>query len=224
MNKLVAIEDAVAHIKDGATIMVGGFLSVGTPEGLIDAICEKGVKDLTLIGNDTAFPDRGVGKLIVNRQVSRVLTSHIGTNPETKRQMSVGEIEYELIPQGTLAERIRAAGAGLGGVLTPVGIGTLAAQGKQKIEIEGKECLIELPLHADIALIKASKADKSGNLVYRKSARNFNPLMATAATVVIAEIDEILEVGEIDPDEVITPKIFVDFLVASKRSRTKEDR
>lgn len=222
MNKLIGSEDAVAYIKDGATIMVGGFLTVGTPLCLVDALREKGVKGLTLIVNDTAFPDRGVGKLIVNRQVSRVITSHIGTNPETARLMRAGEIEVEFIPQGTLVERIRAAGSGLGGILTPTGVGTIAAQGKQKIEVEGKEYLLELPLYADIALIKASKADKSGNLIYRKSARNFNPIMAMAAGVVIVEVSEIVEIGEIDPDEVMTPKIFVDFLV--KEKKTEEDQ
>ncbi len=213
MDKIVSLEKALEKIKDGMTIMIGGFLGVGTPEKLIDGMIEKGVKDLTIIANDTAFPEVGVGKLVVNKMVKHVQTSHIGTNPETGRQMNAGETEVELIPQGTLAERIRCGGAGLGGFLTPTGIGTIVEEGKRKIKIRDKEYLLELPLKADVALIKAHKADKKGNLVYRKSARNFNPIMAMAADLVIAEAQEIVEVGEIDPDEVMTPGIFVDMIV-----------
>lgn len=213
MEKVINLEKALDNVKDGMTVMIGGFLAVGSPTKIIDGLIEKGVKDLTVIANDTAFPDKGIGKLIVNKQIKKVIVSHIGTNPETGRQMNEGEIEVELVPQGTLAEQIRAAGAGLGGVLTPTGLGTIVEQGKQKIKIEDKEFLVELPLKADVALIKAKKADKRGNLVYNKSARNFNPLMATAADVVIAEVDELVEVGEIDPDEVMTPGIFVDMIV-----------
>jgi len=213
VDKVVTLEKALEKIKDGMTIMIGGFLGVGTPEKLIEGMIEKGVKDLTVIANDTAFPEVGVGKLIVNKMVKQVKVSHIGTNPETGRQMNAGETEVELIPQGTLAERIRCGGAGLGGFLTPTGIGTIVEEGKRKIKIEDKEYLLELPLRADVALIKAYKADKKGNLVYRKSARNFNPIMAMAADLVVAEAQEIVEVGKIDPDEVMTPGIFVDMIV-----------
>jgi len=213
VEKIRSIKDAVERIKDGMTVMVGGFLGVGTPEALVDALVAKGVKNLTVICNDSAFPDRGIGKLIVNKQIKKLITSHIGTNPETGRQMNEGETEVELVPQGTLAERIRAAGAGLGGILTPTGVGTIVEQDKKKLEINGKEYLLELPIKADIALLKAEKADKKGNLVYRKSARNFNPIMATAADFVIVQVDEIVDVGEIDPDDVMTPGIFVDMIV-----------
>ncbi len=195
------------------TVMIGGFLACGTPESLIDALVQKGVKDLTVIANDTAFPDKGIGKLVVNRQLKKVTVSHIGTNPETGRQMHAGELTVELVPQGTLAECIRAGGFGLGGFLTPTGVGTVVENGKQKLTIGGREYLLELPLKADVALLKAAKADKAGNLVFRKAARNFNPLMATAAEIVIVEAQEIVETGTIDPDEVMTPGIFVDYLV-----------
>lgn len=200
-------------VKDGMTVMIGGFLACGTPESLIDALVQKGVKDLTVIANDTAFPDKGIGKLVVNRQLKKVTVSHIGTNPETGRQMHAGELTVELVPQGTLAECIRAGGFGLGGFLTPTGVGTVVENGKQKLTIGGREYLLELPLKADVALLKAAKADKAGNLVFRKAARNFNPLMATAAEIVIVEAQEIVETGTIDPDEVMTPGIFVDYLV-----------
>lgn len=217
MNKIISIEEAISHIKDGMTVMIGGFLGVGTPHRLVDALIEKGVKDLTVIANDTAFPDVGVGKLIVNKQIKKAIVSHIGTNPETGRQMNEGETEVELVPQGTLAERIRSGGAGLGGVLTPTGVGTIVEEGKRKIEINGKEYLLELPLRADIALIAGMKVDKKGNIYYSKSARNFNPLMAMAADLVIVEAEEIVEVGEIDPNDVMTPGIFVDYIVGGEK-------
>ena len=194
------------------TVAVGGFIGAGTPEKLIDAVIAKGIKDLTLICNDTAFPDKGVGKWVVNRVVSRIIVSHIGTNPETGRQMNAGELEVELVPQGTLAERVRAAGAGLGGILTPTGIGTVAEEGKEKITVNGKEYLLELPLKADVALLKGSIVDKKGNIYYKKATRNFNPLMATAADLVIVEAEKIVEVGELDPTDVMTPSIFVDII------------
>ena len=200
-------------VKENMAVMVGGFLGCGTPQSLVDEVLAGGTKDLTLICNDTAFPDAGVGKLIVNKQFKKIIVSHIGTNPETGRQMNAGELDVDLVPQGTLAERIRSAGFGLGGILTPTGVGTPVESGKQKLTIEGKDYLLELPLKADVALIKAYKADKAGNLVYRCAARNFNPLMATAATVVIVEAQQIVETGEIDPDEVMTPGIFVNYLV-----------
>lgn len=216
MKKLISIDDAIDMIKDGMTIMVGGFLGCKNPHRIIDALVQKGVKDITLIANDSAFPEVGIGKLIVNKQVKKLITSHIGTNKETGNQMNVGELEVELVPQGTLAERIRSAGAGLGGVLTPTGLGTIVAEGKTIIEVDGKEYLLEKPLRADVALITGAKVDSKGNIKYRKSARNFNPIMATAADLVIVEADEIVEVGEIDPDDVMTPGIFVDYVVGGK--------
>lgn len=213
MNKIVQHEEIVALINDGMTIMFGGFLGVGTPASLVRVLVNKGVKDLTMIANDTAFPDTGVGPLIVNKQVRKIITSHIGTNPETGRQMIAGETEVELVPQGTLAEQIRAGGSGLGGILTPTGIGTVVEEGKQKLIVHGKEYLLELPLRADVALLKAYKADTAGNLIYRKAARNFNPIMALAADLVIAEVEEIVEVGQLDPDEVMTPGILIDKVV-----------
>jgi acetate CoA/acetoacetate CoA-transferase alpha subunit len=213
MSKIISIDEAIDKIENAMTLMIGGFLGVGTPEKLVEGVLARNVQDLTVIANDTAFPDKGIGKLVVNRQLKKVIVSHIGTNPETGRQMNVGELEVELVPQGTLAEQIRAGGFGLGGILTPTGVGTLVEQGKQKITINERDYLLELPLKADVALIKAAKADKAGNLVFRKAARNFNPLMATAATVVIVEAQEIVETGKIDPDEVMTPGIFVTYLV-----------
>ena len=193
MQKRVSIEEALTHVRDGMTIMVGGFLGVGSPEKLIDALVQKGVKDLTLICNDTAFVDRGVGKMVVAHQFRKIIASHIGTNAETGRQMNAGETEVELVPQGTLAERIRCGGAGLGGFYTPTGVGTVVADGKETREFNGRQYLLELPLRADVALVKAYKADEAGNLIYRRSARNFNPLMAMAADLVIAEVDNIVQ-------------------------------
>lgn len=213
MANLVTKEQALAKIQNNMTLMIGGFLAVGTPELLVDGIVEKGVRDLTVIANDTGFPDRGVGKLVVNKQLKQVIVSHIGTNPETGRQMNTQELAVELVPQGTLAERIRAGGSGLGGVLTPTGIGTIVEEGKQKITVDGREFLLEKPLKADVALLKAAVADKAGNLIYRRSSRNFNPVMAMAAETVIVVADKIVEAGEIDPDQVMTPGIFVDMIV-----------
>ncbi len=213
MAKIISAAEAAAKVQDGMTVMVGGFLGCGTPQTLVDQVLAQGTKDLTLVCNDTAFPDSGVGKLVVSRQFKKVIVSHIGTNPETGRQMNAGELDVALVPQGTLAEQIRSAGFGLGGILTPTGVGTPVEAGKQKLTIDGKDYLLELPIKADVALIKAYKADKAGNLVFRKAARNFNPLMATAAQVVIVEAQNIVEIGEIDPDEVMTPGIFVNYLV-----------
>jgi len=213
VQKRVSIEEALKHVRDGMTIMVGGFLGVGSPEKLIDALVQKGVKDLTLICNDTAFVDRGVGKMVVAHQFKKIIASHIGTNAETGRQMTAGETEVELVPQGTLAEKIRCGGAGLGGFYTPTGVGTVVADGKETREFNGRQYLLELPLRADVALVKAHKADEAGNLVYRRSARNFNPLMAMAADLVIAEVDNIVTTGEIDQDHVMTPGIFVNHLI-----------
>ncbi|MCK9443973.1 MAG: acetate CoA-transferase subunit alpha [Tissierellaceae bacterium] len=213
MNKIISMEEAIAHVKDGMTIMVGGFLGCGSPHRLIDALVEKGVKDLTLICNDSGFADIGVGKLVVNKQIRKLIASHIGTNRETGNQMNAGEMEVVLVPQGTLAEQVRAGGSGLGGFLTPTGVGTVVEEGKQKIEIDGKAYLLELPLRADIALIAGETIDKFGNIVYSGATRNFNHLMATAADTVIVEVEEVVEVGELDPNHVVTPGIFVDYIV-----------
>lgn len=216
MNKIKTLEEAYAKFSDNQVIMIGGFLAVGTPESLVDGLIEKGVRNITVIGNDTSFVDRGIGRLVVSKQLKKAIVSHIGTNKETGRQMTAGELEVELVPQGTLAERVRSAGAGLGGFLTPTGVGTVVEEGKQKLTVNGREFLLEMPLKADIALIQAYKADKSGNLVFRRAARNFNPLMALAADLVIVEAEEIVEVGELSPDEVVTPGTLVDMIVLAK--------
>ena len=213
MSKVVDLEKALNYVTDSSVIMVGGFLGVGTPERLIDALVARGLKDLTIVANDTAFPEKGVGKLVVSHQASKVIVSHVGTNPETGRQMHAEELQVELVPQGTLVERIRSGGAGLGGVLTPTGVGTVVAVGKPLIVVDDREFLLEKPLRADIALIKAETADTEGNLVFRMSARNFNPVMATAADIVIAEVNQIVPVGELKPDEIMLPGIFVDYIV-----------
>lgn len=213
MNKEIAIDQAIDLIEDGMTIMVGGFLGCGNPHRLIDKLVEKGTKNLTLICNDSSFPDYGVGKLIVNKQIKKLIASHVGTNPETGRQMNAGEMEVILVPQGTLAEQVRAAGAGLGGILTPTGVGTVVEEGKQKIEIQGVDYLLELPLKADVALIAGETVDKYGNIVYFGATRNFNELMATAAEIVIVEAEEVKEVGELDANDVVTPGIFVTHIV-----------
>ena len=216
MEKVISIEQALEKVKDGMTIMVGGFLGVGNPLTLVDALVKKGVRDLTLIANDTARPELGIGKLVVNKQLKKAMVSHIGTNPETGRQMIAGELNVDLIPQGTLAERIRCGGAGLGGFLTPTGVGTIVEEGKQRLVINGKSYLLELPLRAEVALLSAHKADKFGNLVFRRSTRNFNPVMAFAADVVIVEAKQIVEIGEIDPDEVMVTGVVVDWIVQGK--------
>ncbi len=216
---IISAEEAVKLITEDMSLMVGGFLGCGSPEKLIKALKIAGTSKLTLICNDTAIynPDKnivnGVAELIVNKQFKKVIVSHIGTNKETIRQMNAGETEVDLIPQGTLAERIRAFGFGLGGILTPTGIGTEVEVGKQIIEVNNKKFILEEPLPADVAIIKAKKADKAGNLVFSKSARNFNPIMATAAKTVIVEAEEIVEIGELDPESIDTPSIFVHFIV-----------
>ena len=213
MSKFISIEEAVSKVKDGMTIMVGGFLANGTPNKIVDALAKSGVKNLTLICNDTAYPDKGVGQLTANKQVKKLFVSHIGTNPHTSEQMNSGELEIEFCPQGSLAERVRAGGCGLGGILTQTGMGTIVAEGKQIVNVDGKDYLLEKPLRADIALVGASLGDKAGNLVYRGTSQNFNPLMASAADLVIAEINELVEVGEIAAENVKTPSIMVDFII-----------
>lgn len=213
MNKLINLDEAVGFIEDGMTVMIGGFLACGTPERLIDKLVEKGVKDLTLIANDTAFTDRGIGKLIVSKQFKKVIVSHIGTNKETGRQMTAGETEVVLVPQGTLAEQVRAGGMGLGGVLTPTGLGTIVEEGKELITVDGKTFILEKPLRADVALIFGSIVDKKGNITFKGTTRNFNPLMAMAADCVIVEAESLVEIGEIDPNHVVTPGVFVHHIV-----------
>lgn len=212
-NKIINLDNLNELVKDSMTIMVSGFMGCGSPHKIIDKLVELGVKDLTLVCNDTGFVDYGVGKMVVNKQFKKIQTSHIGLNPESIRQLNDKETEFELIPQGTLAERVRSAGAGLGAVVTPTGIGTLVAEGKETIVIDGNEYLIEKPIKADIAIIGAIKVDEKGNVYYSGSGRNFGPIMATAADVVIVEADEVVKVGEIDQEHVMTPHIFVDYIV-----------
>lgn len=211
--KIVSIEDAIANINDGATVMIGGFFACGTPDPLIDALIEKGVQDLTIICDDTDTPTTSIGKLIANDQVKKVITSHIGRNPLSGQKMQDGTMEVELCPQGTLAERIRSGGAGLGGVLTPTGVGTEVAEGKQVLNIDGKDYLLEKPLRADFALIGATIADEKGNLYFAATTRNFNTIMATAADIVIASTELIVPIGGIQPEHVAVPYIFVDYVV-----------
>jgi len=211
--KTVPVQDAVAMIPDGASLMIGGFMAVGSPEGVIDELVRQGKRDLTVIANDTAKPGVGIGKLIDNALVSRVIASHIGLNPETQRQMIAGKITVELIPQGTLIERVRAGGCGLGGVLTPTGVGTLVEKGKQRIEVNGKSYLLETALQADFALVHAFLADYAGNLSYALTARNFNPVIAMAGKTTIVSVEHVVPIGLISPDHVMTPAPLVDFLV-----------
>jgi len=211
-KKIITLEEAVSHIKSGSTIMVGGFLGNGDPKKIIDLMLQKPINDLTIICNDTAMPEVGIGKLIANRQVKKVITSHIGTNPITTDLMNAGEIKVEFVPQGTLAEKIRCAGAGLGGILTRTGVGTLVAKDKQHITLNNIEYLLEEPIRADIALVCATYGDKIGNLRYRGTSQNFNPIMAMAADLVIAEVENLVEVGEIIPENVHTPAIFIDYI------------
>lgn len=203
----------LSNLKDFSTVAIAGFLANGTSEKLIDGILEIGVKDLTIICNDTSYPDKGVGKLIKNRRVRKVITTHIGTNIETQKQYLNKEIEVEFVPQGTLIERLRAHGAGLGGILTPVGVGTVVEEGKQKFSINGKEYLLELPLGCDISIIKAKWGDEFGNLKYYGTARNFNPVMALCGKKVIAEVENLVKLGEMNPNEIETPGIFIDYIV-----------
>ncbi|HKM62925.1 MAG TPA: 3-oxoacid CoA-transferase subunit A [Acidisphaera sp.] len=211
--KTIHVEDAVAKIPDGASLMIGGFMGVGTPERLVDEIVCQGKRHLTIIANDTAMPGRGIGKLVSAGLVDRVVASHIGLNPETQQKMLKGEMEVELVPQGTLIERIRAGGYGLGGVLTKTGLGTVVEDSKQRIEVHGELYLVEVAIKADFALVQAFLADYLGNLSYALTARNFNPVMAMAGETVIACVDNIVPVGVIAPDNVMTPAPLVDFLV-----------
>ena len=213
MNKIISLDQAVDLIKDGDTVMVGGFMANGTPERIVDALVAKGTKNLTLICNDAGLPDKGVGKMVMTKQFSKIIASHIGLNREAGRQMNEGETIVELIPQGTLVEQIRAGGFGLGGFLTPTGIGTLVAEGKELITVDGKDYLLEKPIKADVALIFANKVDEGGNLQYIGSENNFNQVMAANATTTIVEAREIVKSGDLDPSFVHTPGIFVDYIV-----------
>ncbi len=220
IDKIKTAKEAVASISDGASIMVGGFMATGTPEILIDALVEKGVKNLTIICNDSGVPGRGVGKLLTNGQIKTLIASHVGLNPEVAQRMNTDvkedKLECILVPQGTLVERIRAAGAGLGGFLTPTGVGTIVAEGKTVINVDGRDYLLEKPLKADYAFIRGSVTDEFGNTIYNQATRNFNPMMATAAGHVIVGTCEIVAVGEIYPNIVVTSGIFVDAIVGGE--------
>ena len=214
MNKVVgSAQEAVADIQDGAVIMAGGFGLCGIPENLIAAIAARGIRDLTFVSNNAGVDDFGLGILLRNRQVKKMISSYVGENKEFERQFLSGELQVELVPQGTLAERIRAAGAGIPAFFTPTGVGTLVAEGKETREFDGRTYVMERALHADFAFIKAWRADAHGNLMYRRTARNFNPPMATAGRITIAEVEEIVPLGTMDPDEVHTPGIFVQRVV-----------
>lgn len=212
-GKRIGYADLRPRFRDGMSLFFGGFMGVGTPDGIVREILDAGVRDLTIIGNDTAGVDTGIGVLVTQRRVRKVIASHIGTNPETGRQMIAGELDVELVPQGSLAERIRCGGAGLGGVLTPTGVGTVVEEGKTKLAFDGVEYLVERALRADLAILRAHRADDKGNLVYQRAARNFNPLMAFAGDFVVAEVDEIVAPGQLDPELVVTPGILVDALI-----------
>lgn len=212
-NKVTSFIKAVEMIPSGSVLMIGGFIGDGTPEGIIDALLESGKKDFTIIANDTSIPEKGIGRLIAARMVKKAIVSHIGTNPLTQKQMIEGTLDVELVPQGTLAERVRAGGFGLGGILTPTGVGTVVEDEKQKIEIDGKVYIVEKAIKADFALLKAKKADLYGNLFFNLTARNFNPLMAFAAETTICETEELLPVGGLNPNEIMVPHAVVDFLI-----------
>jgi acetate CoA/acetoacetate CoA-transferase alpha subunit len=211
----IPVEEAVAKIPDGSSLLIGGFMAVGTPERTINEIVRQGKCELTVIANDTASPGVGIGKLIDARLVNKVIASHIGLNPETQRQMMRGDLVVDLVPQGTLIEQIRAGGYGLGGVLTATGVGTEVEKGKRKIDIDGRAYLVELALRADFALVHAFLADYLGNLAYALTARNYNPVVAMAGTTVIATAEHIVPIGLIAPDHVMTPAPVVDFLIGN---------
>lgn len=211
MSKVIKKDDIKKHLKSGMSIMVGGFMNIGTPEGIIDEIISSGVTDLTIICNDAGLPGKGVGRLIENNQVKKLIASHIGLNPMAGKLMSEEKLIVELVPQGTLAERIRCGGAGLGGFLTPTGLGTIVENDKKIIETNGTKYLLELPLRADLAILYGTTVDQYGNVVYTKTTRNFNPVMATATDNVIVQARNLID--EINPDHVMTPHIFVDYIV-----------
>jgi len=217
LSKVVNKEDIIKQFKDGQTIMISGFASTGEPKELVDMLLESGAKYITVISNDTGYSGRGVGRVFESGQGKKLICSYIGMDPDAlamvDSKVSSGEIELELNPQGTLCERIRSGGSGLGGILTQTGIGTVIEKGKQKIEVNGKTYLLETALHADVALIKAWKADEIGNLIYRGTSRTYNPIMAMAADTVIVLADEIVPVGTFDPEIVVTPGVFVNMII-----------
>ena len=213
--RTLALDQSVAMIPDGASLMIGGFMAVGTPERIVDEIVRQGKRDLTLIANDTAMPGKGIGKLVEAGLLRKAIVSHIGLNPETQRQMMAGELEVELVPQGTLIERVRAGGYGLGGILTQTGIGTTVEEGKRRIDVDGRSFLLEVALRADFALVQAFLADYLGNLSYALTARNFNPVMAMAAATVIVCAEHVVPTGVISPDHIMTPAPVVDYLIAN---------
>ena len=211
----IALDKSIAMIPDGASLMIGGFMAVGTPERVVDEIVRQNKRELTVVANDTAMPGKGIGKLVAAKLLRKAIVSHIGLNPETQRQMMAGELEVELVPQGTLVERIRAGGFGLGGILTQTGMGTPVQDGKETVKVNGTSFLVETALRADFALVQAFVADYFGNLGYALTARNFNPVIAMAADTVIVSADNIVPVGVIPPDHVMTPAPVVDYLVAN---------
>ncbi|MBN3555373.1 CoA transferase subunit A [Fictibacillus nanhaiensis] len=216
VDKQISLESASAYFHNGMSLMIGGFGGVGAPPTLVNLILEKDIKDIFLISNDTGFPWIGPGKLITEKRVKKLIASHIGSNPEAGKQMQEGSLKVEFVPQGTLAEKIRAGGMGLGGILVDVGLGTVVGANKDKVTVGNKEYMIEPALTADVALVYAKKADRYGNLIYDKSARNTNPLVATAGQITIAEVEEIVPVGSLDPEEIVTPGVFVDYIIQSK--------
>ena len=225
IDKVVASADtAVADVADGSTLVVGGFGLCGIPENLIAALVRRGVKGLTVVSNNCGVDDWGLGLLLRTRQIRKMVSSYVGENAEFERQFLSGELEVELVPQGTLAERMRAGGAGIPGFYTPTGVGTLVAQGKETREFEGREYLLERGIVGDFSLVAAWQADRLGNLVYRKAARNFNPMAATAGRVVVAEVEELVEVGDLDPEGVHTPGVFVHRVVVAPRQKRIERR
>lgn len=216
MKSIVSAKKAISLIKEGSSVMVGGFLECGAPNLLIDELVHQNVKNLTMISNDTTYPHADKGKLIVNKQIKKLITSHIGTNPETGKQMHSEELEVELVPMGTLIEKIRAKGTGLGGVLTPTGVGTVLEENKETMLIDGKKFIFEKPLGADFALIYGTKVDKFGNVSYYGTTRNLNTVMATAADTVIVQADELVEC--LDPNDVVIPGLFIDYVVVNEEN------
>ena len=216
-SKVVSMAEAMTHVHSGMSVMIPGFVNCGVPETLIQAVIDAGYTDFDVISNNTSVQGRGIGLLVHENRIKHITCSHIGSNKETVAKAVAGEIDVTFTPQGTLAERIRAGGAGIGGILTPTGLGTPMEEGKRIIEVDGKKYILETPLHADLALIHAWKADKMGNCIFRHTARNFNSIMATAADLVIVEAEEIVEVGELDPDYIMTPGCLVDYIVQGKK-------
>ncbi|CAN7663641.1 CoA transferase subunit A [Paenibacillus sp. LjRoot56] len=215
-GKVRSLEEALQSISNGCTLMFGGFGGIGTPPTLVEGILQKGARDLTIIGNDTGFPHIGIGRLVTAGRVKKVIASHIGSNPNAGQMMEQGTMEVVFYPQGTLCEKIRAGGVGLGGILVDVGVGTIMEQGKNIVSIDEKTYLVEPALTADVAIVHARKADPYGNLIYDKSGRNLNPLVAMAGKITIAEVDEIVPLGELDPESIVTPGIFVDMVILSR--------